>query len=91
MPVTGGDDELEPVDEAVERPSDLVPACDCEGAARREVILEIDDQQRIQTQASRRRNSWRVRASGRRFASDRMGEYRPDALSIPTQGPRTQS
>jgi hypothetical protein len=48
MPVAGGHDEVEVarVDQLVEPAGDRVAVGDGEGAASREVVLEVDDQER---------------------------------------------
>jgi len=47
MPVAGGDDEVEVagVDQLVDAAGDRVAVRDGEGAAFREVVLEVDDQE----------------------------------------------
>src|SRR4029079_17077019 len=47
VPVARRDHELEPVEQAVERDRDLVAARHGERAARGEVVLEVDDQERV--------------------------------------------
>jgi hypothetical protein len=47
MPVAGGDDEFERVEDGVDRPGDLVPLGDGQGAAGGEVVLEVHDQKGV--------------------------------------------
>jgi hypothetical protein len=47
VPVASRRDDVEPGRQALDRLPDLIPLVDGEGAARREVVLEVDDQKRI--------------------------------------------
>ena len=47
MPVARGDDEVEAVQERVDRLRDPSPVGDGQRTARREIVLEVDDQEGV--------------------------------------------
>ncbi len=65
MPVARREDEVEVVEEAVEGLGDPVALGHGEGAARREVVLKIDDQKRIHAGITARAHARPRTADGR--------------------------
>ncbi len=80
MPVARGDHEVEAVEELVDRPGDPIAVGDRQRAARREVVLEVDDQEGVQ-----RRNGMDLAAARARRSPDGLlagrGSYSRHAMA----------